>query len=119
MSNREIDRKIAELLGYTLSESVPEDYCFLGEDLTHVPDFSSDWNAMRLLVEWLREKEIKVYISFQRSGVFAHTSKNIEAVVDETAPLALCKAVLALPAELLGPKGSDSTEQAQAEEGSD
>lgn len=126
MENREIDRKIAELMGLRVIESYG-DY-FIGKDedgefdysqypdivdgYALVPQYSTDWNDMRLLVEWLQGKGILGTISqlfenewacalHKRNGYARVTITENDRYYADTAPLALCKAVLSMPPEVL------------------
>lgn len=119
--SREIDRKIAELMGENLTgfhwdrtgKSMYKE-TETGVAWRDIPDYSSDWNAMRLLVEWLQGKGLKVTFD-----IFPIDEEDSDAVFcyifefrkydwhplyeswEATAPLALCKAVLSLPMEVL------------------
>ncbi|QHT60654.1 hypothetical protein GXP70_12365 [Paenibacillus lycopersici] len=118
MSDRQIDRQIAELMGEDLTgfewpKSGP------GKSMVNVkrsgfvewkdiPYYSSDWNAMRLLVEWLQGKGFKLTLKFNEyndndwSADLWNENEDVESYEqDRTAPLALCNAVLSLPPEVL------------------
>lgn len=105
--NREIDRKIAELMGYTIVPDLPIHVCFLNGHMRNVPQFSTDWNDMRLLVEWLQGKRIdgkKIIVTMRvyPDGDCQVTLTGHGSLFEEdTAPLALCQAVLSLPPEVL------------------
>jgi hypothetical protein len=105
--SREIDRKIAELMGYNVIVSDTYDYWYYSEKYkgdVPIPPFSLSWEAMRLLVEWLRGRgitfqmfyytnEVKILLSYSRINTLAEQW-------NKSAPLALCKAVLSLPKEV-------------------
>lgn len=102
MTNREIDRQIAELMGYEVFEvdgieCIETVYDFTGgEVFVELPAYSEDWNAMRLLVEWLQGKvnQISIYTYDGEWCVdIGATNCQFGAYADQV-PLALCKAVL-------------------------
>jgi hypothetical protein len=107
--NRELDRQIAELMGYSVIVSDTYDYWYYSEKYkgeVPIPPFSISWEAMRLLVEWLQGRVGCIKFEFTRlDGVYvailSPTRDLVRDVVADTAPLALCKAVLALPPEVL------------------
>lgn len=124
--NREIDRKIAELMdkeltGYTWfhqDENVQKGHDantlinWETESFISIPHYSSDWNAMRLLVEWLQGKGFRVEFNIfpensgwktnfrvymRRGGYWIEKSNSS----NPSASLALCNAVLSLPSEVI------------------
>jgi hypothetical protein len=125
MNNRSIDREVAEIVGADLGGfdwMYPENHHGNIEDnklinwetaqFFWVPRYSTDWNAMRLLVEWLQSKSFMI-ITNQYPNDYGYTFCYIQKWNDDhgwetlaikkedTAPLALCHAVLSLPIEVL------------------
>lgn len=113
--SREIDRKIAELMNGDIKgwDWKVRDGVKIGvrknELYFHIPYYSSDWNAMRLLVEWLQGKGYLVKLEFHNdwdscASIYELDNipgKKLAGVVERTMPLALCQAVLSLPPEVL------------------
>jgi hypothetical protein len=108
--SREIDRQIAELMKWTVG-ALAGDHYYLNDSNEYVivPEFSSDWNAMRVLVEWLQGKGYIVKIVFQTqtkevyTTIYSTTNDDYSTFSKHnvSAPFALCQAVLALPKEVL------------------
>jgi hypothetical protein len=111
MTNRSIDRQIAELMGYTYyKEKMNRIYVYDSSmsplQLAELPYYSTDWNAMRLLVEWLQGKGMAVITEHLFNGkvsvaLYDESSRQLSYSLEETAPLALCQAVLSLPEGVL------------------
>lgn len=106
--NREIDRRIAELMGFMVVESGQGEHVIYDDVYGYkdIPEYSSDWNAMRMLVEWLQGKRVHVEMIIGGGGcevvLRSDGGWNDHGSYSElTAPLALCNAVLSLPSEVL------------------
>lgn len=106
--SREIDRKIAELLGYSVIVSDTYDYWYYSEKYkgeVPIPPFSKSWEAMRLVVEWLQGKAIAVIVEHEPDGktsvgLYADAAQ-LSYSIESSAPLALCQAFLNLPPGVL------------------
>ncbi|WP_308636138.1 hypothetical protein [Paenibacillus silvisoli] len=105
--SREIDRKIAELMGCKCEYEPYGNNCPICGG-TWIPEFHRDWNAMRLLVEWLQGKGLRVEIDTRPNTTYCTIFGQNEGVWDQLRiyrddipALALCKAVLSLDPEVL------------------
>lgn len=111
-NSRDIDRQIEELMGHKSTHWTIGFWHIETEEgrLYMLPNYSTDWNDMSLLVEWLNGKGLRVEIDVQPDRIYCQIFKVVDdqwwslSVIrldSSDAPLALCKAVLSLPAEVL------------------
>jgi hypothetical protein len=106
MTNRSIDRQIAELMGYELHKTLHLHHTSEIGEWDDIPYFSTDGNAMLKLAEWLQEKRISMDVVIGKGGcdvtLYSHSGFQDNGTYSaDTAPLALCQAVLFLPMEVL------------------
>lgn len=108
--SRDIDRQIAELMGYEaiIHPNLTKTWVIHkhGEyEYQPLPRYSTSWEEMGLLVEWLQGKEIEPTIEFQKYGTHVNLGDELTMFIqgewNKSAPLALCKAVLSIPSEVL------------------
>ena len=103
----EINRRVAEeILEVCWHEDdiSREDFCTCGRDVMNVgsclnPDYLTDWNAMRLVIEKMREDGFACVISWDIGepcgAIFMNKARGVVQREAKTLPEAICLAALA------------------------